>query len=95
MKCSTFFGRSLQSKDVTMLASACEFLSDVVFQDFPAEIFLQRSQIVKVIKLFMHAYVILYTCICRSVMSVILVVLLCSELFDMHNLGKKSSCLCE
>ena len=63
MKCSTFFGRSLQSKDVTMLASACEFLSDVVFQDFPAEIFLQRPQIVKVIKLFMHAYVILYTCL--------------------------------
>ncbi|XP_071091563.1 rotatin-like [Haliotis cracherodii] len=38
---------SLQSKDVSMLMSACEFLSDVVLQDFPAEIFLQRPEIVK------------------------------------------------
>ncbi|XP_070193440.1 rotatin-like [Littorina saxatilis] len=38
--------RSLQSRDITMLTSACEFLSDVVFQDFPAEIFIQRPQIV-------------------------------------------------
>ncbi|XP_046578265.1 LOW QUALITY PROTEIN: rotatin-like [Haliotis rubra] len=38
---------SLQSKDVSMLMSAYEFLSDVVLQDFPAEIFLQRPQIVK------------------------------------------------
>lgn len=39
--------KSLQSKDPVMLISACEFLSDVVFQDFPAEIFIQRPQIVK------------------------------------------------
>ena len=31
--------------------SACEFLSDVVFQDFPAEVFLQRPNIVKVSEL--------------------------------------------
>ncbi|XP_076470158.1 rotatin-like isoform X2 [Babylonia areolata] len=39
--------RSLQSRDVWVLTSACEFLSDVAFQDFPAEIFLQRPLIVK------------------------------------------------
>ena len=40
--------RSLQSKDVGLLVSACEFLSDVVIQDFPAEVFLQRPSIIKV-----------------------------------------------
>ncbi|XP_069111957.1 rotatin-like isoform X2 [Argopecten irradians] len=38
---------SLQSREPHLLASSCEFLSDVVFQDFPAEIFLQRPNIVK------------------------------------------------
>ncbi|XP_064598734.1 rotatin-like [Liolophura sinensis] len=38
---------SLQSRDGALLTSACEFLSDVVFQDFPAEAFLQRPAIVK------------------------------------------------
>ncbi|WAR12089.1 RTTN-like protein, partial [Mya arenaria] len=38
---------SLQSREASMLVSTCEFLSDVVFQDFPAEIFLQRPNIVK------------------------------------------------
>ena len=40
---------SLQSREAAMLVSTCEFLSDVVFQDFPAEIFLQRPNIVKVV----------------------------------------------
>ena len=40
--------RSLQKTDLTHVVSACEFLSDVVFQDFPAEVFLQRPSIVKV-----------------------------------------------
>jgi len=31
-----------------MVVSVCEFLTDVVFQDFPAEVFLQRPSIVKV-----------------------------------------------
>jgi len=31
-----------------MVLSVCEFLTDVVFQDFPAEVFLQRPSIVKV-----------------------------------------------
>ena len=34
-----------------MLISACEFLQDVVFHDFPAEVFLQRPNIVQVIKI--------------------------------------------
>ncbi|XP_052274853.1 rotatin-like isoform X2 [Dreissena polymorpha] len=38
---------SLQSREGAMLVSTCEFLSDVVFQDFPAEIFLQRPNIIK------------------------------------------------
>ncbi|CAG2249412.1 Rotatin [Mytilus edulis] len=40
---------SLQSRESHLLASSCEFLSDVVFRDFPSEIFLQRPNIVKVI----------------------------------------------
>ena len=31
-----------------MVVSVSEFLTDVVFQDFPAEVFLQRPSIVKV-----------------------------------------------
>ncbi|KAK3799170.1 hypothetical protein RRG08_051444 [Elysia crispata] len=38
---------SLQSKDHSLLIGSCEFLADVVFQDFPAEIFLQRPEILK------------------------------------------------
>ncbi|KAK3610373.1 hypothetical protein CHS0354_008649 [Potamilus streckersoni] len=38
---------SLQSREPPLLISTCEFLSDVVFQDFPAEIFLQRPSIIK------------------------------------------------
>ena len=45
---------SLKSKDVSLVISACEFLSDVVFRDFPAEVFLQRPFIIKVLY---HIYV--------------------------------------
>ncbi|KAJ8303020.1 hypothetical protein KUTeg_019416 [Tegillarca granosa] len=38
---------SLQSREPHLLVNSCDFLSDVVFQDFPAEIFLQRPNIVK------------------------------------------------
>jgi len=38
---------SVCSREVSMVVSACEFLTDVVFQDFPAEVFLQRPSIVK------------------------------------------------
>ncbi|XP_074644556.1 rotatin-like [Tubulanus polymorphus] len=38
---------SLCSKDEDHVVSACEFLCDVVFPDFPAEIFIQRPAIVK------------------------------------------------
>ena len=40
--------RSVHSRDTSMVVSVCEFLTDVVFQDFPAEVFLQRPSIVKV-----------------------------------------------
>ena len=49
------FHSSLRSNDSSLVMSACEFLSDVVFQDFPAEVFLQRPGIVKVSRL-MHFY---------------------------------------
>jgi len=39
---------SVCSQDISMVVSVCEFLTDVVFQDFPAEVFLQRPSIVKV-----------------------------------------------
>ena len=45
------FDSSLRSNDISLVMSACEFLSDVVFQDFPAEVFLQRPDIVKVSEL--------------------------------------------
>ncbi|CAG5115958.1 unnamed protein product, partial [Candidula unifasciata] len=38
---------SLQTRNPGNLVEACEFLADVVFQDFPAEIFLQRPEILK------------------------------------------------
>ncbi|XP_064639862.1 rotatin-like [Lineus longissimus] len=38
---------SLCSKDESHVVSACEFLSDVVMKDFPAEIFIQRPAIIK------------------------------------------------
>ncbi|BFZ19694.1 hypothetical protein BsWGS_22732 [Bradybaena similaris] len=38
---------TLQTRDPGNLIEACQFLADVVFQDFPAEIFLQRPEILK------------------------------------------------
>ncbi|ELU06616.1 hypothetical protein CAPTEDRAFT_220120 [Capitella teleta] len=38
---------SLRSSDPSLVVCACEFLSDVVFQDFPAEVFLQRPVMIK------------------------------------------------
>ncbi|XP_048576455.1 rotatin-like isoform X2 [Nematostella vectensis] len=35
----------LQSRSPTLVAQSCEFLSDVLFKDFPAEIFLQRPSV--------------------------------------------------
>ena len=39
---------SLRSNESSLVLKACEFLGDVVFQDFPVEVFLQRPSIVKV-----------------------------------------------
>ena len=44
-----FLYSSLKGSDVFLVVSACEFLSDVVFEDFSAEVFLQRPSIVKVL----------------------------------------------
>ena len=44
----SFLNSSLQTRDPHCLVGACEFLADVVFQDFPAELFLQRPEILKV-----------------------------------------------
>ena len=38
----------LQSNNTSLAKKSCEFLSDVLFKDFPAEIFLQRPSIVMV-----------------------------------------------
>ncbi|XP_077983359.1 rotatin-like [Glandiceps talaboti] len=38
---------SMRSQNPTLVGSSCEFLSEVVLQDFPAEIFLQRPNIVQ------------------------------------------------
>jgi len=38
----------VRSKNISLVLSVCEFLTDVVFQDFPAEVFLQRPNIVQV-----------------------------------------------
>jgi rotatin len=38
----------LQSNNTSLSKKSCEFLNDVLFKDFPAEIFLQRPSIVRV-----------------------------------------------
>lgn len=38
----------LESNNPELARKSCEFLNDVLFKDFPAEIFLQRPNIVKV-----------------------------------------------
>lgn len=40
---------SLKSSNPNLIQTTCELLCDVIMQDFPAEIFLQRPQIVKVL----------------------------------------------
>lgn len=41
-------GSSLRSSNHTLIWNTCELLKDVIMQDFPAEIFLQRPKIVQV-----------------------------------------------
>ena len=38
----------LQNSSPTLVSKSCEFLADVLFKDFPAEIFLQRPSVFKV-----------------------------------------------
>lgn len=42
------FCSSLRSSNHTVIWNTCELLKDVIMQDFPAEIFLQRPKIVQV-----------------------------------------------
>lgn len=42
------FYSSLRSSNHTLIWNTCELLKDVIMQDFPAEIFLQRPKIVQV-----------------------------------------------
>lgn len=39
---------SLRSSNHTLIWNTCELLKDVIMQDFPAEIFLQRPRVVQV-----------------------------------------------
>ena len=38
----------LQSRSQSLISNSCEFLRDVLFKDFPAEIFLQRPSLLQV-----------------------------------------------
>lgn len=50
-----FLNSSLRSNNPNLVRTTCELLCDVIMQDFPAEIFLQRPSIVKV-----SLYILLY-----------------------------------
>lgn len=39
---------SLKTTNTNLVQTTCELLCDVIMQDFPAEVFLQRPQIFKV-----------------------------------------------
>ena len=41
----------LRSHSLSLITKSCEFLRDVLFKDFPAEIFLQRPSLLQVIEL--------------------------------------------
>ena len=52
-----FFSR-LQNSDEVLVMSSCEFICDVLLQDFPAELFLQRPVIVKVLATLVNYYIV-------------------------------------
>lgn len=51
---------SLKSSNPNLIRTTCELLCDVIMQDFPAEIFLQRPQIFKV-SLYNHNFMLKLT----------------------------------
>lgn len=51
---------SLKSSNPNLIRTTCELLCDVIMQDFPAEIFLQRPQIFKV-SLYNHDFMLKLT----------------------------------
>ena len=52
-------GASLCSPSAHLVRNACAFLLDVIFRDFPAEIFLQRPSIVQVCTSFYVLFILL------------------------------------
>ena len=52
----------LQSRSSSLVSKSCEFLRDVLFKDFPAEIFLHRPSVLQVMKNLLLKYNIRSTC---------------------------------
>jgi len=52
----TSTGASLCSPNPHSVRNACAFLLDVIFRDFPPEIFLQRPAIIQVIHIFCSSF---------------------------------------
>ena len=46
----------LQSHSFSLIAQSCEFLRDVLLQDFPVEIFIQRPNVVKTLLQLLDLY---------------------------------------
>ena len=53
----------LRSRSLSLITKSCEFLRDVLFKDFPAEIFLQRPSLLQVILI--NLRVILFNLLCK------------------------------
>jgi len=58
--------RSLRSNNQSLIWSTCELLQDVIMQDFPAEIFLQRPKIVQArIRIKFKVFIVLWYKLCQ------------------------------
>lgn len=57
---------SLRSNNQSLIWSTCELLQDVIMQDFPAEIFLQRPKIVQArIHIKFKVFIVLWYKLCQ------------------------------
>lgn len=57
---------SLRSNNQSLIWSTCELLQDVIMQDFPAEIFLQRPTIVQArIQMKFKVFIVLWYKLCQ------------------------------
>ena len=50
----------LQNSDESFVVSSCEFICEVLLQDFPPELFLQRPLIAKVNQLLIYIYIYIF-----------------------------------